>query len=204
MTAQKLIVVGIDGSDAAAAALRWTCGETISTGAIIEVVHAFRPNAGQSPEVDDASARSSRLLTCEVWVALAAINDSPRIRFRSQPGGAAAVLLSRSARAGLLVLGAPEYAAGDTDRSGSIAAMCQQNARCPVAIISRLGQPLGRTDAQQRVPEQRPDPRYSFTAPPDSSSVRGGLRRPPDVKSRESHTPVHATGENVRWSRDAF
>lgn len=193
MTTQKLIVVGVDGSESATAALRWACGEATSTGAIIEVVHAFRPDLGSSPLDGDARARSSRLLSREVWVALALIDDPPRIRLSSQAGGAAAVLISRSAQAGLLVLGAAQYTVGDADRSGSTAAICQQNAPCPIAIITRLGQPDPDLAAPQLVPEQRPDdkfPRYSLIASPGSYSIRSGVSRRSEVNSRPTPVPT--------------
>lgn len=165
MPEQKFIVVGVDGSDAATAALRWACGEAATYGATIEVVHAFRRVAGPLSAVEDAGARSLRLLSREVWVALATVKNPPPIRLSNQPGDPAPVLISRSSQARLLVLGAAGDA--DTDSPGSIAAICQQNAQCPVAVIGRPGQLSGHPHAQQRVPQQRPFPRYAVTAPPD-------------------------------------
>jgi nucleotide-binding universal stress UspA family protein len=45
MRARELIVVGVDGSDAAAAAVRWACVQAISIGAVIEAIHAS-PHSG--------------------------------------------------------------------------------------------------------------------------------------------------------------
>ncbi len=165
----KLIVVGVDGSDAATAALRWACTEATDTGAAIEVVHAFRPNVGPMTTFEDSQAQSALLLSREVWVGLATVLNPPPISVRSKAGAAAAVLISRSAQAGLLVLGATEYAAGDTKRFGSTAANCQQNARCPVAVISRSGQCA--VYVPQQVPKQRSYQRYCCTAPPGNSQL---------------------------------
>lgn len=194
MRAPELIVVGVDGSDAATAALRWACGEAISTGAVIEAVHAFQPTAGPSPAADEARAKSSGLLSREVWVALAAIKDSPSIRLRNQPGDPAAVLISRSARAGLLVLGAPEHGAGGTTGAGSIAAICRQDARCPVAVISRFQQSRGCVDAQPLAASQRLGPGCPGFAPPASSVIGGRSRRPPEVVTRRYLQPVRIRG----------
>jgi nucleotide-binding universal stress UspA family protein len=159
MRVQNFIVVGVDGSEAATVALRWACSEAIRIGAIIEVVHAFPPaTSGLSP-VDDADARSSLLLAREVWVALAAITEEPTIRLHSEPGDPAAVLISRSTPAALLVLGAAKRAAADTT-SGSIAAICRRNAPCPVAVISAVAQSHGGSDLTQCIPLQPAGSRY--------------------------------------------
>ncbi len=190
MRAAELIVVGVDGSDASTAALRWACGEAISTGAVIEAVHAYPPTVGPAPAADDPRAQSSGLLSREVWVALAAIKDSPSIRLRNQPGDTASVLVSRSARAGLLVLGATEHGAGGTTKAGSIASICRQDARCPVAVISRFQQPRGRIDAQPLAAPQLLGPGCPGFAPPASSLIGGRSRRPPEVVTRRYLQPV--------------
>ncbi|MET3808479.1 nucleotide-binding universal stress UspA family protein [Nakamurella sp. UYEF19] len=194
MTKQKLIVVGIDGSDAAIVALRWACGEAISTGAAIEAVHAYLPAAGPSPAAGGARAQSSSLLSREVWVALAAIKDSPPIRLSNQPGDPAAVLISRSARAGLLVLGATEPNAGDATRAGSIVAICRQDARCPVSVIDPGSPAVARTlsNASQkhgRIP-QIPTPRQ-----PAAAGGGGGMQQPAAVEPL-----VPGANEKVRCS----
>lgn len=165
-TAPKLIVVGVNGSNASTAALRWACGEASRTGAIIEVVHAFRPTPGSPAALDGARAQSSRLLSREVWVALAALSGPPSIRSGSHPGDTAAVLISRSARADLLVLGGAGQAAGGIDRSSSIATICQQNASCPVKIIHRLEPPRDRPESPLRFPRQRSDASHALTPAP--------------------------------------
>ncbi len=194
MRAPDLIVVGVDGSDAATAALRWACGEATSTGAVIEAVHAYQPTAGPSPAADDSRALSSVLLSREVWVALAAITQSPSIRLRNQPGNTAAVLISRSARAGLLVVGAAEPAAGGPTGAGSIAAICRQDARCPVSVIDPGSPAVARTlsNASQKHGRisQIPTPRQ-----PAAAGGGGGMQQPAAVEPL-----VPGANEKVRCS----
>jgi nucleotide-binding universal stress UspA family protein len=126
------VVVGVDGSDAATAALRWAAAEADRGGRRLVAVHAFtkvRQPEGFDPGYDEAEARAwvtghvaevfgARPVTVEVT------NDLP-----------ARALLGHSARGDLVVVGTRGRSAPARAVLGSVSGCLAHRARGPVAVV---------------------------------------------------------------------
>lgn len=145
-TAERPIVVGIDGSSSSLAALRWALREGASTGAPVEVVHCWIPQTlsdlafGSHHELRTASAC---MLQNEVLAAQADIRASgegknwvaPAITELSLHGNAPAMLMDRSANARLLVLGVRQTSAMSDLFRGTVESRCSKRASCPIVTL---------------------------------------------------------------------
>lgn len=131
------IVVGVDGSEGADAALAWAIGEARLRGARLEVVHSFTyPIMGDLPTVADADAlfvqEAEAIL--ERTVARSEVGD---VEFdaRVVRGSAAAVLLDAARDADLLVVGSRGRGGFAGLVLGSVSQQCAQHAPCPIVIV---------------------------------------------------------------------
>jgi nucleotide-binding universal stress UspA family protein len=142
------IVVGVDDSDQAAAALRWALAEGVLRGATVEVVHAWSPPVSALPfgatlvvPVDegavDAAARTQ--LDDMVDTALADLGESrdslPELLVTVLPGSPALTLVEVAETADLLVVGSHGRTGLSRLLVGSVAMACVQHAPCPVVVI---------------------------------------------------------------------
>jgi nucleotide-binding universal stress UspA family protein len=136
------IVVGVDGSEASAAALRWAAGQARLTGAVLEAVIAWEYPAtyGWSLPVDDAGmgADAADALHTSVTDALGA-DPGVEVREETRLGNAAQVLLTEAEGADLLVLGARGRGGFRGLLLGSVSTHCVHHAPCPVLVV-REGQ----------------------------------------------------------------
>jgi nucleotide-binding universal stress UspA family protein len=136
------IVVGIDGSDNAVAALRWAIGEARLRGATIDAIDAWNypyvvvpgatiplhPRADQAVDVEE-----------ELDAALAAVTsqaDGVTINSIVTEGVPAAVLCEAAEGADLLVIGHGRHHALRKRVLGSVGTEVLQYAPCPVVIVS--------------------------------------------------------------------
>jgi nucleotide-binding universal stress UspA family protein len=136
------IVVGIDGSDNAVAALRWAIGEARLRGATIDAIDAWNypyvvvpgatiplhPRADQAVDVEQ-----------ELEAALAAVAgeaDGVTINSIVTEGVAAAVLCEAAGDADLLVIGHGRNHALRKRVLGSVGTEVVQYAPCPVVIVA--------------------------------------------------------------------
>jgi nucleotide-binding universal stress UspA family protein len=136
------IVVGIDGSDSAVAALRWAIGEARLRGATIDAIDAWNypyvvvpgatiplhPRADQAVDVEQ-----------ELEAALAAVageTDGVTINSIITEGVPAAVLCEAAEDADLLVIGHGRHHALRKRVLGSVGTEVLQYAPCPVVIVS--------------------------------------------------------------------
>jgi nucleotide-binding universal stress UspA family protein len=130
------IVVGVDGSPAAAAALRWAATEALRTGADLLAVHAWVPGRGPAAvhEPDLVTERSAIRQRTVAWVldALDPVPGDLRVRAEVRVGRPVAVLLAASRGADLLVIG---YDDGRAERPRQTARRCLETAPCEVAVI---------------------------------------------------------------------
>jgi nucleotide-binding universal stress UspA family protein len=135
----RRIVVGVDGSEGSAAALRWACREARLRGA---EVHAIR--AWEAPQRGVASyAWSARVPVQSGGVV--AVGDHLRrtvqqmaepgvvIRAEVAEGLPARVLLDRANGADMLVLGSANHPA--MRAAGPVIRACVSHAPCPVVVI---------------------------------------------------------------------
>ncbi|HEX5365908.1 MAG TPA: universal stress protein [Acidimicrobiales bacterium] len=139
------ILVGLDDSDQAAAALRWALVEGVLRQTTVEVVHAWSPPLSALPfgatlviPVDeseiDAAARAS--VDEIVDAALAEMDEAPPEVLRTVlPGSPSATLVELSEGADLLVMGSHGRTGLRRMVLGSVAMACVNHASCPVVVV---------------------------------------------------------------------
>ncbi|MEU9247474.1 universal stress protein [Streptomyces sp. NPDC048385] len=133
-----LIVVGVDGSEASRAALRWAARQAELTGAQLRPVQAWRPPATYGMPVDfsDADfgkqARENLRATVEET-----LGEQPGVSVDLQviEGHPAAVLTEAATCADLLVVGSHGHGAFAGMLLGSVSHHCVHHATCPVLVV---------------------------------------------------------------------
>jgi nucleotide-binding universal stress UspA family protein len=138
------IVVGVDGSDGAAAALRWASNLALAEAAELVVVHVVEPASYHA-----GSLRLPRALLNEAdwrqtihdelegaWCA-PLTEDGVRHRTRVETGrvGLRLVAVAAEEQASLLVTGRRGLTGLGELLHGSVSAFVSQHARCPVAVV---------------------------------------------------------------------
>jgi nucleotide-binding universal stress UspA family protein len=142
MDQDRRVVVGVDGSMASRAALRWAAREAGLRQARLHVVCAQDPDRERAAPYAGHARRSAAEeggLAPGVWLKAlvdAVLENGPLIQVDEEvvAGPAAKVLLSYAAGADLLVLGDP--ATSQHDVIGPVARACLRHAPCPVVVIS--------------------------------------------------------------------
>lgn len=139
------IVVGVDDSEQAAAALRWALAEGALRGATVEVVHAWSPPLSALPfgatlviPVDEAAIDAAARASVDELVdsALAEMDTEPPEVLRTiLPGGPATTLVEVSEDADMLVVGSHGRSGLSRFVLGSVAMACVNHAACPVVIV---------------------------------------------------------------------
>jgi nucleotide-binding universal stress UspA family protein len=147
---RQRVVVGIDGSAGARAALAWALAEAARRGVDLEVVTAFPVDLTwadayllDSAHVD--AIRSDTQARAEATVAeVRAEESSPAdlgVQVLVVTGPPAAELVQRSAGAALLVVGSRGRGAVRSALAGSVALHCTAHARCPVVVVHPAAAP---------------------------------------------------------------
>jgi nucleotide-binding universal stress UspA family protein len=144
-----VIVVGIDNSAGAKAALRFALEEARLRQATLRVVHAWQfgyigttglegwlPAAGG--ELEDFRQGAAAALE-ETLSEVGADTDGVTIERRVDQGSAAAVLVEESRGADLLVVGSRGHGGFAQLLLGSVSQQCAQHAFCPVVIVRGAG-----------------------------------------------------------------
>ncbi len=127
------IVVGIDGSKAAIRAALWAVDEAVSRDAPLRLLCAAE--RGETPESAATSIRRA-------VKAIEAAGKPVKIETAVVPGPPIGSLISASASAAMVCVGAVGLRHFQPGRVGSVAAALAMSARCPVAIIrGRDGRP---------------------------------------------------------------
>ena len=148
-----LIVVGVDGSESAQAALEFALEEAARWSAHVRVVSAFHPPeywpvvygmAGgmvvpptMAELADDAERTARQALTDATGSAGATARTVP-VDVRVVPGSAGQVLLDQAADADLLVVGHRGRGGIASACLGSVGLQCVLHAACPVVVIRCL------------------------------------------------------------------
>jgi nucleotide-binding universal stress UspA family protein len=152
-TARQEIVVGVSGSRASVAALRWAVDEARRRCARLSVVCAW-DHSRPAPYADrsegrarsDAQAAMRSSLAAAMRTALGPVPPA-EIEAEMAEGAAERVLIDRSAVADLLVLGAarPQQAVGLP--VGPVIRACLARAGCPVVVVrASLGPAAGQPE----------------------------------------------------------
>ncbi|WNZ06649.1 universal stress protein [Streptomyces sp. 11x1] len=142
-TAGNRIVVGVDGSDASVAALRWAVRQAHAQRADVVAVHAWEtagsalaPYAPASahPDAAEERLRAARLLAGTVRRALGPRFDGA-VRAVVVEGSPARVLLKHARGAQLLALGRGDHHEYGHPAVGAVARDCLRHATVPVVTV---------------------------------------------------------------------
>jgi nucleotide-binding universal stress UspA family protein len=145
MNAPHRVVVGVDDSEHARAALRFAVEDAALRGAVLDVVNAyevpviFAPVPAVVVPTDDgqSAARSKRLLDELIAGALAHAGDSrpPDVQPISVEGMAGPTLVEWARGADLVVVGSRGRGAVSSALLGSVSHYCVHHATCPVVVV---------------------------------------------------------------------
>ncbi len=138
MDTNKPIVVGYDGSDSAAGALRWAVRQAELSGSTVEAVSTWEwpasfgwagpVPAGYDPEAD------TRALLDEAVAEAVAGHPGVTVTTTVTEGHPAPVLIEASRQASLLVVGSRGHGEFTGMLLGSVSRHCAAHAHCPVLI----------------------------------------------------------------------
>ena len=139
-----MIVVGVDGSPGAKAALRWALAEARLRRTPLHVVHAWAvPYAtvgyGMAPLIDEGFTaeleQGAKGLVEEMLAEAGSEADGVEVEREIAEGSAAHVLLEKAERAELLVVGSRGLGGFRGLLLGSVSQQCAHHARCPVVVV---------------------------------------------------------------------
>lgn len=137
------IVVGVDDSPGAAAALRWAVDEARLRKATLRVVHAWEwPYEGHLGEVANEALESvsfteaaTKVLSSVVQQVLGDQLPDLTVEQHVAEGSPALVLLDAATQADLLVVGSRGRGGFKGLLLGSVSQQCANHASCPVVIV---------------------------------------------------------------------
>jgi nucleotide-binding universal stress UspA family protein len=125
------IVVGVDDTEAARAALSFAMREAAKRGSSLDVVTAWTARS----LIDRAYAQDIQDLA--VAGALRGLDGSPTLSRQVVEGDPATVLLSMARTADYLVVGAGRGEFKESGDLGSVTEQCVRAAGCPVLVVPR-------------------------------------------------------------------
>ena len=135
------IVVGVDGSESAAEALRWAVGEAARRSAGLDVVHAwqhpalFTPAARAVEPNVRALVKEAAQRLLHTAIASAAPHQHVKVRPLLLEGSPGPVLLEAGRHADALVVGTRGLGGIDRLLLGSVSAYCVNHAQGPVVVV---------------------------------------------------------------------
>ncbi|WP_167450191.1 universal stress protein [Streptomyces hyaluromycini] len=141
--ADNSIVVGVDGSEASLAALRWAAEQASSMHADVIAVHAWEPAGARfasyapvpvRPTAAEQRAEAARMLAAAVREVLGP-RSGRSIRVVVVEGPPARVLPARASGALLLALGRSAYAQRELPALGTVGRACVRCATVPVVMV---------------------------------------------------------------------
>lgn len=139
----KSIVVGVDGSEASQAALRWALEEARALGTRLVVVHAWEPAAAgfapyapvaARPTAAEQQERAAELLATVVLQTFGPRVD-PAVHAVVVEGPPVRVLLQQARGALLLALGRGSHAQRQLRGMGAVGRECLRHATVPVVTV---------------------------------------------------------------------
>ena len=132
------IVVGVDGFESSAAALRWAIHQAKLTGAVVDAVTAWHVPAGSGlipvgdlPDYQD----DARVVLTGAITEMCTIDTEVEVRPQVTEGRAGAVLVAAAEGADLLVVGCRGHGGLAGTLLGSVGQYCAHHAPCPVVIM---------------------------------------------------------------------
>jgi nucleotide-binding universal stress UspA family protein len=138
-----VIVVGVDGSPGASAALDFALAEAARRGSAIEVVTAWLGSGHldatpDSPDLIESRARVEHMqdeVVARSVESRAGGSDVPEIERVVVHDYAGRVLVARSERASMVVVGSGSPDSGSQQALGSVAEYCIRHALVPVVVV---------------------------------------------------------------------
>src|SRR5664279_2373446 len=129
------VVVGVDGSEGSQRALRWAAEYARMSGAPLQAVMAWDlpTNYGMPANYDDVDF--TKEAEAKLEQTLAAVGDLGAVQQRVEQGHPAAVLVSASEHARLLVIGSHGHGVIAASLLGSVSHKCIHHAHCPVVVV---------------------------------------------------------------------
>jgi nucleotide-binding universal stress UspA family protein len=146
---RTMLVVGIDGSDEADAALQWAARYGTRTGAVVHAYAVWKspPVPGGDPRYASITVRSDPAAEAEArrWVSKAlhsrGIEHRAEVHGHIVQGDPATVLVELARTAELLVLGNHGRAVDADAQSASVTWQCTRSACCPIVLVPDLAAP---------------------------------------------------------------
>ncbi len=151
-TSQAPVVVGVDGSQAAQAALRWAIDYARCVDAPVHAVAVLAQPLVASdgvtvpvpPPMWDADLDARFEAEAQRWLANAlpapyADEPTPSVSLSTAPGDPCDVLVEHADTARLVVLGNPRQSALAAALTGSTALRCLHHVECPVVLVPEPG-----------------------------------------------------------------
>ena len=137
MAERPRIVVGVDRSRGAEAALRWAADEARLRGADLEVVHCWAnyPIGTELAYVDPTLFEEGAATVLTEALAHLGDVDGVEVKSRLVRGAAAPALLDAGDGAALLVVGARGHGGFTGLLLGSVSQQVSHHAPCPVVIV---------------------------------------------------------------------
>jgi nucleotide-binding universal stress UspA family protein len=134
------IVVGVDGSRNADAALRWAIAEGRRRDASVEVVHAWHmpfvaPYPYVAAELDTATFEETARETLDQAIRRARPTEDDRVSKLVSLSGPSSLLLETAKGADLIVVGSRGLSASKAAVLGSVGHQVTLHATCPVIVI---------------------------------------------------------------------
>jgi nucleotide-binding universal stress UspA family protein len=171
-TGQRHIVVGVSGSRASVAALRWAADEARRRHAGLRAICAWDPslrpasyaNVGAGNPTENTRARAGGLAAA-VRAAFGPVRPAC-LHTELAEGVPERVLIARSAGADLLVLGLPRLQDAAGLSVGPVLRTCLVRARCPVVVVSAgaTQESAGATQETEKRPDEARPARVSALA----------------------------------------
>lgn len=138
-TPSRRIVVGVDESPTAAAALRWAVLEAARLGDVVEAVHVRR-----GPLASALLGAEHALEELELSIAHALSGQSGEVPIRRVlDGPVGPALVTAAATADLLVIGGSRRGPVGEALAGSVGHHCVRHASCPVVVVPLTKQTAG-------------------------------------------------------------
>ncbi|MEV0629240.1 universal stress protein [Nonomuraea wenchangensis] len=196
-----MIVVGVDGSVAARAAVEWAAADALRTREPLRLVHAVDRTPYQigrfpTPTLPDVLLREGRRILDEAVALVRERQPQVEVETREVEGAPALVLREEAEGASEIVVGSRGLGGFAGALLGSVSTHVAGHVRCPVVVVRAQRQPasgeivVGVDDS----PECRPALAYAFR----QAELRG-------AKLRAVHAwqlPVHAFAPEIAYDVD--
>jgi nucleotide-binding universal stress UspA family protein len=163
------VVVGLDLSPSARAALDWAAEQARATGRTLRAVHVIKESSAYSMGLGGVAVSiEPSEINAPYREAVGAIFDSvqPELGWQLKffSGEAGPILVAESVAAALLVVGTKEHVGIGRLISGSVSHYCLSHAQCPVVAVPAVRDRAPKEDDHDHGAAETPDPSLSGTA----------------------------------------